>query len=61
MRFFQNVRYLVWLSHFRQDQYSLPRWEDITVSRQGMYDDTYHFIPTQGWMYVRLLPDESGS
>ncbi len=38
-----------------KDQYSLPRWEDITVSRQGMYDDTYHFIPTQGWMSVRFL------
>ena len=38
-----------------QDQYSLPRWQDITVSRQGMYDDTYHFIPTQGWMFVPLV------
>ena len=37
---------------FQQDQYSLPRGEDITVSRQGMYDDTYHYIPTQGWMCV---------
>lgn len=31
-------------------QYNLPRWQDLTVSRAGMYDDTFTKTPTQGWM-----------
>jgi len=36
-------------------QYNLPRWQDLTVSRQGMYDDTYSKVLTQGWMFVPLV------
>lgn len=38
---------------YNENQYSLPRWEDLLVSRQGMYDDLYHYIPSMGWMFLR--------
>ncbi len=41
-------------------QYSLPRWQDISVSRQGMFDDTFHYIPTVGWMFVPLVVYHGG-
>ena len=45
---------------YNENQYSLPRWQDLSVSRQSMYDDTYHFIPTQGWMFVPLVQYHGG-
>jgi hypothetical protein len=45
---------------YNENQYSLPRWQDISVSRQTMYDNTYHFIPTQGWMFVPLVQYHGG-
>ena len=45
---------------YSEVQYNLPRWQDLTVSRQGMYDDTFHFIPTQGWMQVPLIQYHGG-
>lgn len=45
---------------YNENQYSLPRWEDISVSRQGMYDDTYTHTPTQGWMFVPLVEYHGG-
>jgi len=39
---------------YSEQQFSLPRWEDLSVSRQGMYDDFLRFMPTQGWMFVPL-------
>ncbi|KAH8076349.1 hypothetical protein JL721_346 [Aureococcus anophagefferens] len=39
---------------YDENQYSLPRWEDLSVSRQSMFDDTYARTPTQGWMFVPL-------
>ena len=35
---------------------SLPRWEDISISRQSVFDDSYRLIPTAGWMFVPLTP-----
>ncbi len=46
---------------YNENQYSLPRWEDITVSRQGMYDDTYNLLPTQGWMFVPIQVYHAGN
>ena len=40
---------------YNENQYSLPRWQDITVSRQSVYDDTYKLIPTAGWMFVPIV------
>jgi len=45
---------------YNEDQFSLPRWQDISVSRQGMYDDTFTKIPTQGWMFVPLVDYHGG-
>lgn len=52
--FYINIRY-------NENQYSLPRWEDLSVSRQTMYDNTYHFIPTQGWMFLPLVVYHGGN
>jgi hypothetical protein len=40
---------------YNEDQYSLPRWQDLTVSRQTVYDQTYAKIPTMGWMFLPLV------
>ncbi len=40
---------------YDESQYSLPRWMDLSISRQGMFDDTYHYIPSQGWMFLPLV------
>ncbi len=45
---------------YNENQYSLPRWQDLSVSRQTMYDNTYHFIPTQGWMFLPLVQYHGG-
>eukprot|EP00054_Salpingoeca_dolichothecata_P016400 m.96117 g.96117 ORF g.96117 m.96117 type:complete len:272 (+) comp21965_c0_seq1:1401-2216(+) len=45
---------------YNEDQYSLPRWVDLQISRAGMYDDLYHFLPTQGWMFVPLVDYHGG-
>lgn len=45
---------------YDENQYSLPRWQDITVSRQGMYDDTFHYIPSVGWMFMPLVDYHGG-
>ena len=39
---------------YNEHQYSLPRWKQLTISRMGMYDDFYRYLPTQGWMFVPL-------
>jgi len=48
------------LCSYSEVQYNLGRWEDLSVSRQGMFDDTYHYIPTQGWMFVPLIQYHGG-
>eukprot|EP01051_Picozoa_sp_SAG22_P008185 SAG22_NODE_609_length_8597_cov_12.875382_7_plen_146_part_00 len=32
---------------YDEQQYSLPRWRDLSVSRMSMYDDLYAYLPTQ--------------
>lgn len=39
---------------YNENQYSLPRWMDLQVSRMGMYDDTYIHLVTEGWMFLPL-------
>ena len=46
---------------YNENQYSLPRWEDLTVSRAGMYDDTFSSPVTQGWMFVAHRDSNSQS
>ena len=45
---------------YSEFEFSLPRWQDLSVSRQIMYDDLYQKLPTQGWMFVPLVPYHSG-
>jgi hypothetical protein len=45
---------------YDENQYSLARWEDLSVSRAGMFDDTYERTPTQGWMFVPLVDYHGG-
>ena len=45
---------------YSEQQYSLPAWRDISISRSGMYDDFYSYLPTQGWMFVPLDPYHAG-
>ena len=33
---------------------------DLSVSRQGMFDDTYKRIPSEGWMFLPLVNYEGG-
>ena len=32
---------------YNEGQFSLPRWIDLSISRQGMFDDTFRRIPTE--------------
>ncbi len=34
---------------YDEQQYSLPRWKQLSISRAGMYDDLYTHLPTQGY------------
>lgn len=45
---------------YNENQYSLPRWQDLSVSRQSVYDDTYRLIPTAGWMFTPLVDYHAG-
>ena len=45
---------------YNEGQFSLPRWIDLSISRQGMFDDTFRRIPTEGWMFLPLLNYEGG-
>ena len=45
---------------YNEEQFSLPRWNDISISRQGMYDDTFRKIPSEGWMFLPLTVYHGG-
>mmetsp|Transcript_28118 Transcript_28118/g.55310 ORF Transcript_28118/g.55310 Transcript_28118/m.55310 type:complete len:389 (+) Transcript_28118:15-1181(+) len=45
---------------YDEQQYSLPRWQDLTISRMGLYDDLYTHLPTQGWMFLPLSDYHAG-
>lgn len=45
---------------YNEGQFSLPRWVDLSVSRQGMFDDTFQRIPSEGWMFLPLVNYEGG-
>ena len=44
---------------YDEQQYSLPRWRDLSVSRSTMYDDMYSYLPTQGWMFLPITDCEN--
>ena len=39
---------------YDESQFSLPRWEDLSISRQTIYDNTFYKTPSQGWMFLPL-------
>ena len=39
---------------YNEHQYSLPRWQDLSISRQGLFDDTFKIPPTAGWMFLPI-------
>jgi hypothetical protein len=45
---------------YDEEQFSLPRWEDLSVSRQSVYDNTFEKVPSQGWMFLPLTEYHSG-
>lgn len=45
---------------YNEFQFTLPRWEDLTISRMSVYDATYRIVPTMGWMFVPLVPYHDG-
>ena len=45
---------------YDEQQYSLPRWADLSISRAGLYDDLYTHLPTQGWMFLPLSDYHAG-
>eukprot|EP01064_Diplonema_japonicum_P011089 TRINITY_DN1836_c1_g1_i1.p1 TRINITY_DN1836_c1_g1~~TRINITY_DN1836_c1_g1_i1.p1 ORF type:complete len:730 (+),score=233.37 TRINITY_DN1836_c1_g1_i1:85-2274(+) len=45
---------------YDEQQYSLPRWRDLSVSRMGLYDDLYVHLPTQGWMFLPITQYHAG-
>ncbi len=45
---------------YNENQYSLPRWQDLSISRQDVYDRTFLKIPTVGWMHVPLVQYHGG-
>lgn len=45
---------------YDEDQFSLPRWQDVTVSRMTVYDQTFAKVPTSGWMFLPLVDYHGG-
>ena len=45
---------------YNENQFSLPRWTDLHVSRMTVFEDTYLKLPTQGWMFVPLTDYHAG-
>ena len=46
---------------YSEDQFSLPRWQDISISRQTLYDGTFSKIPSVGWMFLPLVEYHAGA
>ena len=57
---FEQTYNLLYLLSYSENQYSLPRWEDLSVSRATMYDDSYTRTPTQSWMLLPLVDYHAG-
>ena len=45
---------------YDEQQYSLPRFRDLSISRMGMYDDLCLHLPTQGWMFLPIQDYHAG-
>ena len=45
---------------YREDNWSLPRAQQLIHSRQNIYDGTWEKTPTMGWMFVPLTEYQGG-
>eukprot|EP01116_Phalansterium_solitarium_P011869 TRINITY_DN276_c0_g1_i16.p1 TRINITY_DN276_c0_g1~~TRINITY_DN276_c0_g1_i16.p1 ORF type:complete len:615 (+),score=71.13 TRINITY_DN276_c0_g1_i16:571-2415(+) len=45
---------------YDEDQFSLPRWQQLHVTRTTIYEQTYSQVPTQGWSFVPLVDYHGG-
>jgi len=45
---------------YRETNFSLPRWRQILISRQNIYDGTFQKTPSMGWMFVPLVEYHGG-
>jgi len=45
---------------YRETNFSLPRWRQILIARQNIYDATYEKTPSMGWMFVPLVQYHGG-
>jgi len=45
---------------YNENQFSLPRWQDLSISRQSTYDDTFMRLPSQGWGFLPLVDYHGG-
>ena len=45
---------------YNEDQFNLPPWQDVTVTRMTVYDDTFRKVPSYGWVFVPLVPYHGG-
>ena len=45
---------------YNEQQYSMPRWADLTVSRQGMLRDIWQRPAVSGWMFLPMKDYHAG-
>ncbi len=45
---------------YRETNWSLPRWRQILIARQNIFDGTYLKPPSMGWMFVPLVEYHGG-
>ncbi len=45
---------------YRETNFSLPRWRQILIARQNIYDGTFGKTPSMGWMFVPLVEYHGG-
>ncbi|MFH1744378.1 MAG: alpha-galactosidase [bacterium] len=45
---------------YRETNWSLPRWRQILIARQNIFDATYLKPPSLGWMFVPLVEYHGG-
>lgn len=45
---------------YKETNFSLPRWEQILIARQNIYDATFEKTPSMGWMFVPLVQYHGG-
>jgi hypothetical protein len=45
---------------YREDNFSLPRGQQVIHSRQNIFDGTFEKTPSMGWMFVPLVEYQGG-